>query len=86
MKKSSGKICRIEPTNVKLAEEFPQCAKMMKDTGWFSFFEILSGHNVEVTNTFVKNYSNSFVNFQTLNFKVSEVTITKATCLSIEGE
>ena len=86
MKKSSGKICKIELVNVKWAEEFPQCEKMMKDAGWFSLFERINGHNLEVTNAFINNYSYSSVNFQTLNFKVSEVTIAEESSLSIRGE
>ena len=75
MKKVAGKICKLEPTNVKWAEEFPKCAEMMQNGGWFSFCERLSGHNLEVTNAFVKNYKASSVIFQTLSFKVNEATI-----------
>ena len=71
MKKFSGKICRFEQTNVKWVEEFPKCAKMMQNLDWFSFCENLSGHNMEVTNSFVKNYKDSYVTFQTLSFKVN---------------
>ena len=87
MKKSSGKICRLELVNLKWVEEFLQCAKTLRSVGWFYFFGSVSGYNVELTKYFSKNYwSNSSMNFQTLNFKVSEVTIIEATCLSIEGE
>ena len=75
MKKGNGKICGIETTNVKWDEDFPKCANMIKNAGWFSFFERISGHNLEVTNAFVKNYTDSSVNFPTLSFKVNEATI-----------
>ena len=75
MKKRSGKICRFELVNLKWAEEFPQCAKTLRDMAWLSFFERVSGYNVEVTKYFSKNYSNSSMNFQTLNFEVNEGSI-----------
>ena len=75
MKKLSRKICRLEPENVKRGEEFPKCTKVMQNTGWFSFFENLSGHNLEVKKSFMRNYKDSFISFQTLNFRVNEDAI-----------
>ena len=54
--------------------------------GWFSLFEKVSGYNVELTKYFSKNYTNSSVNFQTLNFKVNKGSIVEAMRLPIEGE
>ena len=75
MNKSNGKLCRLELINLKWAEEFPQCAKTFRSAGWLSFFERITSHNVEVTKYFSKNYSNSSMNFQTLNFEVNEGSI-----------
>ena len=86
MKRLSGKICRLEPVNVKWDEEFSRCAEIMRNAGWFSFCEKLKGHNLEVTNAFINNYKDSVVSLQTLNFRVNESTIAKATGISLEGE
>ena len=39
-----------------------------------------------MTKEFVNNYTDSYVNFQTLSFKVNEATIAEATGISLEGE
>ena len=84
--KRSGKFCRLKPMDLKWAEEFSQCAKMMVDAGWFSLFERFSGYNVEVTKSFSNIYRKSSMNFQTLNFKVNEGSIAEATWFAIKGE
>lgn len=86
VKKLSGKICRLEPNNIKWAKEFPRCVEIMKNAGWFSLCERLRGHNLQVTNAFVNNYKDFVVNLQTLMFKVDEATITEATCIPSEEE
>ena len=86
MKRLNWKICRLEPENVKSVEEFPRSAEMMRNEGWFYFCEKLRGHNREVTNSFIKNYKNIVLSFQTLNFKVNEATIAEAMSITLEGE
>ena len=39
-----------------------------------------------MTNSFVKNYKDSYVGFQTLSFKINEATIAEATSITLEGE
>ena len=72
--------------NLKWTDEFPQCAKMLVDMGWFSFFERVRGYNVEVTKYFSTNYTNSYINIQTMNFKVNEGSIVEEIGLPVEGE
>ena len=86
MKKLSGKICRLEPENVKWHEVFPRCVETMRNAGCFYFCEKLRGHNLEVTNAFMKNYQDYSISFQTLSFKVNEATIAEATSITLEGE
>ena len=86
MKKLSGNFYRLELESVKWAKEFPKCTKMMRNAGWFSLFEKLRGHNLEVTNTFMNNYKDSLVSFQTLYFRVNEATIAEATGITPEGK
>ena len=60
--------------------------RIMKNAGWFSLCERLRGHKIQVTNSFVNNYKDYVVNFQTLTFKVDEATIAEATDIPYEGE
>ena len=85
-KETQWENLRLEPKNVKWEEEFPKCAEMMQNTGWFSFCEKIRGHNLEVMKAFMKNYKDSSINFQTLSFKVNEAKIAEATGLNFEGE
>ena len=82
MKRTSGKIFRLEPKNVKWAEEFPRCAEMMRNTRWFSLCEKIRGHNLEVTNSFINNSKYYVVKLQTLEFKVDESKIAEATSIA----
>ena len=41
----SGRINRYEPTDTSWAIKFPECATLFRTTGWFSFFEKITGFN-----------------------------------------
>jgi len=45
----------------------------------------MKGHNVQVMQDFVKNYKNSVVKFETLEIKMDESAISKATGVPSEG-
>ena len=49
MNKISGKPYRYEPIDTKWAKEHPQCAQLLMNAGWFTFFEKIIGYNVEVS-------------------------------------
>ena len=66
MKKMSGKSHKFEPVNTRWAEEHRQCAQMLKDAGWFVFFDKLKGYNVEVSKEFAKKFTGTQVDFTRL--------------------
>ena len=85
-KNPSGFLCRLEPDNLQWVHEFPRFAKMMRDVGWFPFYERLKGHNVQVTRAFVKNYKDSVVWFEYLQIRVDEDVIAEAIGVQSDGE
>ena len=48
----SGKINRFEPTDTSWAIKFLGCETLFRTTGWFSFFEKITGFNPEVSHHF----------------------------------
>ena len=48
MQKMSGKPHRFEPLDMQWDEEHLKCAQLLKNAGWFVFFEKITGYNVEV--------------------------------------
>ena len=44
-----GKTNRVEPTDTSWTSSFPDCAVIFQRTGWFDFFEIIKGFNLEVS-------------------------------------
>ena len=48
MKKTSCKPHRFEPLDMQWDEEHLKCAQLLKNVGWFIFFEKITGYNVEV--------------------------------------
>ena len=51
-----GLICRMEQDNTQWIMQFPRSAQLMRNVGWFSFYEKLQGYNTQVTWAFIKNY------------------------------
>ena len=45
--KKSGKTNRFEHTDTSWANDFPECVALFKRAGWFSFFENITGFNLE---------------------------------------
>ena len=86
MKKLSGKPHRFEPTDMKWDKEHPKCVQLLKDAGWFNFFEKITGYNVEASKEFAKGFIENRLNFSSINFEVSKHSIAKATRLAIDRD
>ena len=82
----SGRINRHEPTDTSWAIKFPECATLFRTTGWFSFFEKITGFNPEVSHHFSQNFINDTVTFNTLMFELTKYLIAEATGVPIDGE
>ena len=53
-RRPGGLICRLEPDNTQWILQFPRSAQLMRDAGWFYFFEKLQGYHTQVTMAFIK--------------------------------
>ena len=42
-RRPGGLICRLEPGNTQWILQFPRLAQLMRNAGWFSFYEKLQG-------------------------------------------
>ena len=60
--------------------------QLLKDTGWFTFFEKITGYNVEVSREFAKKFIGTGIGFYSIIFEVSETSIAKAIGLSVDGD
>ena len=49
VKKTSGRPHRFESTDTQWDVEHPRCAELLRNAGWFMFFEKITRFNVEVT-------------------------------------
>ena len=57
---------------------------MLKDAGWFTFFENITGYNVEVSREFVKRFTGTKVDFTSVSFEVSKHSIVEANGLAMD--
>ena len=80
--KKSGKTNRFEPTDTSWENDFPECAALFKKEGWFSFFERITGFNLQVSYCFAKGFIKDTVTFDTLKFELTEELIAEATSVS----
>ena len=82
----SGNINRFKPTDTSWAIKFPECAALLRTTGWFSFFNKTTGFNPEVSHHFTQNFINEIVTFNTLMFELIEDLIAEAIGVPTYGE
>ena len=68
------------------AEEHLKCAQLLKDAGWFIFFEKITRYNVEVSRKFAKRFTGTRVDFSSISFEVSKHPITEAIILSMDRD
>ena len=59
---------------------------MLRDAGWFVFFEKITGFNMKVSTEFARRFIGTRVEFDSISFEISEQSIAEATGLSTEGE
>ena len=45
----SGKINRVEPTDVGWIEKLPGCVELFQQAGWLELFKRINGYNAEVS-------------------------------------
>ena len=81
----SVKINRFEPIDTSWATKFLECAVLFKAAGWFSFFEKITGFNLEFSHHFSQNLINGPVTFNTLKFDLIEDLIAESTSIPIDG-
>ena len=86
MKKMSSKSHRFEPVDTQWAKEHPQCARMLMNVGWFTFFKKITGYNVEVSQEFAKKFTSTVIDFASISFEVSRASIGEATRLSVDKD
>ena len=84
--KKSGKTNIFEPTDMSWANDFLECAALFKRVGWFSFFERITGFNLEVSYCFAQGFIKDIVTFDTLKFELTEELIVEATSVSRDGD
>ena len=77
-RKLGGLICRLEPNNTEWILKFPSLAQLMKNVGWFAFYEKLQGYHSQVTMAFIKNYKDEMVQLKSLKVRVDEESIAEA--------
>ena len=85
MKHTSGRPHRFESTDIKWEIEHPQCAKMLRDAGWFVFFGKITGFNMKVSTEFARIFTGTRVEFDSIIFEIFEQSIVEATRSSTEG-
>ena len=59
---------------------------MLRNAGWFVFFEKIIGFNMKVSTEFARTFTGMRVEFDSISFHISEQSIAEATGLSTEGE
>ena len=82
----SGRINRYEPTDTSWAIKFLECSVLFRTTGWFRFFEKITGFNPKVSHHFAQNFINDTVTFNTPRFELTKVLIVEAIGVPIDGE
>ena len=86
MKMMNGKPHTFEPIDTQWAKEHPQCAQLLMNIGWFTFFERITRYNVEVSQEFAKKFTSTVIDFASISFEVSRASIGEATRLSVDGD
>ena len=81
-----GLICRLEPNYTEWILQFPRSAQLMKNAGWFDFYENLQGYHSYVTMAFIKNYKDGMVQLKSLKVMVNEESIVEAIDVLAQGE
>ena len=55
--KTSGRPHRFEPLDTQWDVEHPKCAELLRNAGWFVFFEKITWVNVEVSTEFARKFT-----------------------------
>ena len=76
--KKSGKINIFEPTDTSWANGILECTTLFTRASWFSFFERITGFNLEVSYHFAQNFINYTIKFDTLKFDLTYDLIAEA--------
>ena len=71
--KKSGKTNRVEPMDTSWEEEFLECATIFQRAGWFDFFYIINGFNLELSYRFAWGFDKNNVSFEILKFELIEI-------------
>ena len=82
----SGKVNRVEPTDIGWMEKLPGCVELFQQAGQLDFFKRIDGYNSEVSHQFAKSYKQDMIVFNTLKFKMTVYLVEEATGVNNEGE
>ena len=84
--KRSGKTNRSEPTDIGLANRFPECARLIQRASQFKYFEKIDGFHSEVSYEFAQGLDKDTGLFNTLKIELTRALIIEATDIADEEE